>query len=129
MTGASDVDPFADEAVPETAEVRPGEQLDWNAIERHLRDHLPAELDVSGAFEVQQFPNGAANLTYLIAFGDTELVLRRPPFGTLAPGAHAEDAFSPRPPRATPGGNRVGAAANLSPERVIPSRHGDAKFG
>jgi aminoglycoside phosphotransferase (APT) family kinase protein len=37
---------------------------------------------------VLQFPNGSANLTYLIRFGDLELVLRRPPFGTLAPGAH-----------------------------------------
>ncbi len=35
-----------------------------------------------------QFPNGAANLTYLLRFGETELVLRRPPFGTIAPGAH-----------------------------------------
>lgn len=88
MTGVSDVDPFTDDAVPETAGVRAGEDLDWDAIEAHLRGHLPAELDLSGAFEVQQFPNGAANLTYLLAFGTTELVLRRPPFGTLAPGAH-----------------------------------------
>lgn len=88
MANTSDVDPFADEAVPETAEVRSGEQLDWDAIEAHLRAALPDELDLTGSFEVRQFPNGAANLTYLIAFGDTELVLRRPPFGTLAPGAH-----------------------------------------
>jgi aminoglycoside phosphotransferase (APT) family kinase protein len=37
---------------------------------------------------VRQFTNGAANLTYLLRLGDRELVLRRPPFGTLAPGAH-----------------------------------------
>ncbi len=82
------VDPFAAEAPPETAVVREGEDLAWDAIETFLRDELPADLDLGGAFEVRQFPNGAANLTYLIAFGDTELVLRRPPFGTLAPGAH-----------------------------------------
>ena len=35
-----------------------------------------------------QFPNGAANLTYLLRFDGTELVLRRPPFGVVAPGAH-----------------------------------------
>ena len=35
-----------------------------------------------------QFPGGSANLTYLLRVGDTELVLRRPPFGTIAPGAH-----------------------------------------
>lgn len=35
-----------------------------------------------------QFPGGSANLTYLLRFADTELVLRRPPFGVVAPGAH-----------------------------------------
>ena len=82
------VDPFKDEAPPETDEVRAGERLDWDAIEAHLRAHLPAEVIGDGPFTVRQFPNGAANLTYLIAFGDNELVLRRPPFGTIAPGAH-----------------------------------------
>ena len=75
-------------APPELAPVRSGEELDWDRIEAYLRSHLPAELGVEGAFEVLQFPNGAANLTYQIRFGDLELVLRRPPFGTLAPGAH-----------------------------------------
>ncbi|MCP3990033.1 MAG: phosphotransferase family protein [Actinomycetia bacterium] len=82
------VDPFADEAPPEVAEVRPGENLDWERIETYLRQGLPADLDLDGPLEVLQFPNGSANLTYLIRFGPTELVLRRPPFGTLAPGAH-----------------------------------------
>ena len=82
------VDPFADEALPETAEVRAGQDLDWLAIEAFLRAELPAEITEGGEFTVAQFPHGSANLTYLIAFGDHELVLRRPPFGTLAPGAH-----------------------------------------
>ncbi len=83
------VDPFIDAPPAETADVRPGEQLDWQTIEAHLRANLPADVDTSGPFLVEQFPNGAANLTYLVAFGDrTELVLRRPPFGTIAPGAH-----------------------------------------
>ncbi len=82
------VDPYADESAPETAEVRAGEGLDWARIEAYLRAELPAELNLNGPFEVLQFPNGAANLTYMISFGTTELVLRRPPFGTLAPGAH-----------------------------------------
>ncbi len=73
---------------PELAPVRKGEDLDWGRIEAYLRAKLPAELGIGGAFEVLQFPNGAANLTYLIRFGELELVLRRPPFGTLAPGAH-----------------------------------------
>ncbi len=82
------VDPFADTPPPEVDEVRPGEQLDWSRIEAHLRGHLPDELDLHGELEVLQFPNGSANLTYLLRIGSTELVLRRPPFGTLAPGAH-----------------------------------------
>ena len=85
----TEVDPFADEALPELAPVRPGEDLDWPRIEDHLRANLPGDVyDADGHFEVLQFPNGSANLTYLIRFGESELVLRRPPFGDLAPGAH-----------------------------------------
>jgi aminoglycoside phosphotransferase (APT) family kinase protein len=69
----------------EVAAVRPGEDLDWASLESYLRTEIP-ELD--GPFEVLQFPNGSANLTYLVSFGDTKLVVRRPPFGQLAPGAH-----------------------------------------
>lgn len=69
----------------DTAPVRPGEDLDWPRVEAYLRERIP-ELD--GTFSVLQFPNGSANLTYQVRFGDTRLVLRRPPFGKLAPGAH-----------------------------------------
>ncbi len=69
----------------ETAPVRPGEELDWPALERYLRAEID---DVDGAMEVLQFPNGSANLTYLVRFGDRRLVVRRPPFGHIAPGAH-----------------------------------------
>jgi aminoglycoside phosphotransferase (APT) family kinase protein len=38
---------------------------------------------------VEQFAGGKANLTYLLTFSDGhELVLRRPPLGPVAPGAH-----------------------------------------
>ena len=74
------------EIVPaEVAAVRPGEDLDWPTVEAYLREHVP---ELEGDFEVRQFPNGAANLTYFLQFGDRPLVLRRPPFGRLAPGAH-----------------------------------------
>jgi len=69
----------------DTAPVRPGEDLDWPRVEAYLRARLP---ELTGEFSVLQFPNGSANLTYQIRFGDTALVLRRPPFGTIAPGAH-----------------------------------------
>ena len=82
------VNPFTDKPLPAIADVRRGEDLDWQVVEDYLRSELPKEIDTAGEFNVQQFPNGAANLTYLIIFGETELVLRRPPFGTLAPGAH-----------------------------------------
>jgi aminoglycoside phosphotransferase (APT) family kinase protein len=38
--------------------------------------------------EVAQFPGGHSNLTYALRFGGAELVLRRPPFGPVAPTAH-----------------------------------------
>ena len=69
----------------EVAPVRPGEDLDWDRLEAYLRERLP---ELEGQFTVLQFPNGSANLTYLVSFGDTRLVVRRPPFGQLAPGAH-----------------------------------------
>lgn len=68
----------------EVAPVREGENLDWDRLENYLRE----QLDVDGAFHVEQFPHGSANLTYRIAFGDQMLVLRRPPFGDLAAGGH-----------------------------------------
>ncbi|MCU1500746.1 MAG: aminoglycoside phosphotransferase [Ilumatobacteraceae bacterium] len=70
---------------PEVAPIRPGEALDWAKLEDYLRANIP---ELSGGLEAMQFPNGSANLTYLLRFGDTELVLRRPPFGIIAPGAH-----------------------------------------
>jgi aminoglycoside phosphotransferase (APT) family kinase protein len=71
------------------APVRAGETLDWGALEAWLRPRLAEALpEARGPLEVQQFPNGNANLTYLLRVGDHELVLRRPPFGQIAPGAH-----------------------------------------
>ena len=73
---------------PELADVAPvraGEELDWVRAAAFLRQRLP---DLSGELSVLQFPNGSANLTYLLRFGDVPLVLRRPPFGRIAPGAH-----------------------------------------
>jgi aminoglycoside phosphotransferase (APT) family kinase protein len=72
--------------------VRATEQLEWDRVARFLREHLPAReipgLDVSRDMEVEQFHGGHSNLTYLIRFGDVEMVLRRPPLGPVAPTAH-----------------------------------------
>ena len=80
MTERNDVD-----VRPELAPVRAGEELDWPALEGYLRAAIDG---LEGGMEVLQFPNGSANLTYLVSFGDRRFVVRRPPFGQLAPGAH-----------------------------------------
>lgn len=65
--------------------VRDGEQLDLAKLAPWLDAAMP---DVPGALTVQQFPSGFSNLTYLIAKGDTELVLRRPPFAVQVKSGH-----------------------------------------
>ena len=70
---------------PEVIAVRSGEQLDLARLEPWLRAHLPG---TRGSLTVRQFGGGHANLTYLVRFGDTEYVLRRPPLGPIAPTAH-----------------------------------------
>jgi aminoglycoside phosphotransferase (APT) family kinase protein len=76
----------------DTREVRPGEQLDWTALETYLRLHLPVHqikgLDLTRDMEISQFPGGHSNLTYLARFGGAELVIRRPPLGPVPPKAH-----------------------------------------
>ncbi|MCI0529388.1 MAG: phosphotransferase family protein [Nitrospira sp.] len=44
--------------------------------------------DVSGPLIVEQFPGGHSNLTYLVRWGEKEMVLRRPPFGNRVKTAH-----------------------------------------
>ena len=80
---------FAGGIPPEVAPVRAGEELDWERLAAYLGEAL----GVTGAPGVMQFPNGSANLTYLLTFtaadgGEQQFVLRRPPFGVVAPGAH-----------------------------------------
>jgi aminoglycoside phosphotransferase (APT) family kinase protein len=65
--------------------VREGDELDWASVGRWLRSAAP---ELSGPLNVLQFPHGRANLTYLLEVGGTRVVLRRPPFGKLPPGAH-----------------------------------------
>src|SRR5262249_52394789 len=73
------------EVVGTTKPVRAGEELNAEALEAYLLTHLPG---ARGPIAVEQFPGGASNLTYLIRLGDTELVLRRPPFGNRVKSAH-----------------------------------------
>ena len=70
---------------PEYGPVRPGDELDWDRLAGYLRSNIDGLGQLVAA---QQFPNGAANLTYLLEFTGRKLVIRRPPFGELAVGAH-----------------------------------------
>jgi aminoglycoside phosphotransferase (APT) family kinase protein len=76
----------------DTRPVRPAEQLDWIRLEAWLRERLPAcnvpGLVLDHPMRVDQFPGGHSNLTYHVSFGDTELVVRRPPLGPVPPTAH-----------------------------------------
>ncbi|NJL12947.1 MAG: phosphotransferase family protein [Microscillaceae bacterium] len=65
-------------SIDQARAVRPGEELPLAPLEAFLQAalHMPeARLDVA------QFPSGYSNLTYLLRFGEKELVLRRPPLG------------------------------------------------
>lgn len=67
-------------------DVRPDERFDTSRLADWL---APVEGVPSGIPAVTQFGGGKANLTYLLTFPDgSELVLRRPPLGPVAAGAH-----------------------------------------
>src|SRR5579863_9375131 len=69
----------------ETIEMRAGERLPLDA----LRDYLSGKIEGTGrGVEMEQFPNGHSNLTYLLRIGGHDYVLRRPPLGPVAPKAH-----------------------------------------
>ena len=69
--------------------LRAGEELELAALDDYLRVHLsPSDFDSAASLELEQFPGGHSNLTYLVRYGETEFVLRRPPVGPVAPTAH-----------------------------------------
>ncbi|MBI4854796.1 MAG: phosphotransferase family protein [Acidobacteria bacterium] len=74
----------------DTKPIRPGEELNIASLSEYLEKNLTEfaeKLDFS-QIEILQFPGGHSNLTYLIKIGSQEFVLRRPPFGPVAPTAH-----------------------------------------
>jgi len=64
---------------------REGEELPKAQLLAYLREQLP---DIEGQLEIEQFPSGFSNLTYLLRVGGRELVLRRPPRGANIKTAH-----------------------------------------
>jgi aminoglycoside phosphotransferase (APT) family kinase protein len=68
----------------DTIPVRTDERFSTADVSAFLRQAgLPAD-----GLEVEQFPAGQSNLTYLLRVGEWEAVLRRPPLGPVAPRAH-----------------------------------------
>jgi aminoglycoside phosphotransferase (APT) family kinase protein len=91
--------------------VRPGEELDAARLAGWLAEHVaedgeveragrrdrerdagrppdPGEPGMAAELEIEQFPGGHSNLTYLMRWRGRELVLRRPPVGTQVATAH-----------------------------------------
>jgi aminoglycoside phosphotransferase (APT) family kinase protein len=65
--------------------VREGEELDAAAVDRFMKEAIPG---LSGEPVIRQYPGGASNLTYQVAYGNRAFVLRRPPLGKIAKSAH-----------------------------------------
>lgn len=73
-------------ATPDQAkEVREEDAFDIARVDAFLKQHIEG---LQGTPTVKQFPGGASNLTYLLSYGQRELVLRRPPRGAKAKSAH-----------------------------------------
>jgi aminoglycoside phosphotransferase (APT) family kinase protein len=74
-----------------TREVRPEDAFDVEAVTAWLAAAVPERPGTGGVPEVRQFSGGASNLTYLLRWpgaDGADLVLRRPPVGHKARGAH-----------------------------------------
>ena len=85
--------------VPGARAVRSEDAFDVEAVAAWLRRVTPDDASVLAGTdlgdddepvlpEVRQFSGGASNLTYLLRYPGADLVLRRPPAGTKARGAH-----------------------------------------
>lgn len=62
--------------------------LDIASVEAWLAENIPG---LTGPLEVEKFPGGQSNPTYLLRLPDRNLVLRRKPPGQLLKSAHAVD--------------------------------------
>ncbi|GAA4673968.1 phosphotransferase family protein [Streptomyces chumphonensis] len=76
------------ERVSGAREVREEDAFDVDAVARWLREHADDPAGLEGGPRVRQFSGGASNLTYLLRHPGRDLILRRPPRGQKARGAH-----------------------------------------
>jgi aminoglycoside phosphotransferase (APT) family kinase protein len=78
----------SDLALKQTTGVRPGHELDAEALERYLASQLSG---FNGPMQVRQFEGGQSNPTYFLHTPNRDYVLRKKPPGDLLPSAHAVD--------------------------------------
>ncbi|OUS28638.1 phosphotransferase family protein [Gammaproteobacteria bacterium 45_16_T64] len=71
--------------IDQAGTIRDGEELNNATINAYVKQQVS---DIDGDLTITQFPGGASNLTYALSFPNKELILRRPPFGTIAKSAH-----------------------------------------
>ncbi|GAB2866632.1 phosphotransferase family protein [Nocardioides pacificus] len=72
-----------------TRGLREEDAFDVEAAAHWLREHAAGDrTELAQTPEVHQYGGGASNLTYLLRYPERDLVLRRPPVGTKAAGAH-----------------------------------------
>ena len=64
--------------------VRDGEELPVDILQSYLQQFFTNK----GDLKITQFPSGYSNLTYLLQWGNTEYVLRRPPIGANIKSGH-----------------------------------------
>ncbi|WP_322612930.1 phosphotransferase family protein [Dermacoccus abyssi] len=84
-------DKTLDDVEANAGAMREEDAFDVAAVAQWLRENAHPEADTSGLDgtpEVRQFTGGASNLTYLLRYPERDLILRRPPSGTKAKGAH-----------------------------------------
>jgi aminoglycoside phosphotransferase (APT) family kinase protein len=75
-------------ALGQTTDIRPGHEIDRDALERYLANYLPG---FEPPLQVRQFEGGQSNPTYYLRTGAGDFVLRKKPPGHLLPSAHAVD--------------------------------------
>lgn len=73
--------------------VRSGEELPEVPLIEWLNNNLSVLGDTAtcteiSRIEISQYTGGASNWTYCLGLGEKEIILRRPPAGTIAKGAH-----------------------------------------
>lgn len=62
--------------------------LDLGALRPWLAGRLPERVDPGAELGAELIAGGRSNLTYLLTWGETRLVVRRPPLGHVLPTAH-----------------------------------------